>query len=244
MKAAVCLVLPDDATAADGAGWFVNPMTALGMVDTMRAEGHAALVHTAAASNLGQMLNRLCRKDGVDLVNIVRSDEQVALLRAAGAEHVCSSASPAFADDFLAALEATGATLAFDAVGGGPLAGQILSAMEGVADARIPGHRRYGSGVHKQVYIYGGLDLRPTVIDRTFGLAWGVGGWLVTPFMEKAGAERVAQLRTRIAAELRTTFASRYTRTFSLAEMIDPDCIATYSQRATGRKCLVDPSRR
>ncbi len=243
VKAAVCLVLPDDATAADGAGWFVNPMTALGMVDTMRAEGHAALVHTAAASNLGQMLNRVCRTDGVGLVNIVRNDAQMALLRAAGAGHVCNSASPTFPDDLLAALEATGATLAFDAVGGGPLAGQILSTMERVASGRLSQHNRYGSGIHKQVYIYGGLDLGPTVIDRSFGLDWGVGGWLVTPFLQKSGPDRVGQLRARIAAELKTTFASHYTRTLSLAEMIDPACIAIYSQRATGQKYLVDPSR-
>ncbi len=243
VKAADCLPLPEGATAADGAGWFVNPMTVLGMVDTMRAEGHTALVHTVGASNLGQMLNRVCRTDGIGLVNIVRSDAQGALLRAAGAAHVCNSTASGFAQDLLAALEATGATLAFDAIGGGRLAGQILAAMEQAASRRMTDHSRYGSGVHKQVYIYGGLDLGPTLIDRSFGLAWGIGGWLVTPFLEKAGAERVGQLRARVTAELTTTFASRYTATLSLADAINPDVIRTYTQRATDRKYLIDPSK-
>ena len=209
----------------------------------MRAEGHAALVHTAGASNLGQMLNRVCLKDGVGLVSIVRSPEQVELLRAAGAEHVCNSAAPVASSAASRSSRKPGATLAFDAIGGGPLAGQILGAMERVASARSSRHNRYGSGIHKQVYIYGSLDLGPTVIDRSFGLDWGVGGWLVTPFLQKAGPERAGQLRARIAAELTTTFASRYTETISLADAIDPAVIRTYDRRSTGRKYLIDPSR-
>ena len=238
-----CLPLPDGASAADGAGWFVNPMTALGMVDTMRAEGHTALVHTAASSNLGRMLARVCRADGIGLVNIVRSDEQVALLREAGAEHACNSAAPNFEGELLAALRTTGATLAFDAIGGGSLAGRILAAMERVASECLPEHNRYGSGVHKQVYIYGGLDTGPTVIERSFGLTWGVGGWLVTSFLQRTGAERMKQLRARIAAELTTTFASHYTATIPLADMIDPEVLRTYTRRSTGGKYLLDPSR-
>ncbi len=243
IRATNCLPLPDGASAADGAGWFVNPMTALGMVDTMRAEGHTALVHTAAASNLGRMLARVCRTDGIGLVNIVRSDEQVVLLREAGAEHTCNSAAPDFGSELLAALRTTGATLAFDAIGGDSLAGRILAAMERVASERLPEHSRYGSGVHKQVYIYGGLDTGPTVIERSFGLTWGIGGWLVTSFLQRAGAERMDQLRTRIAAELTTTFVSHYTATIPLADMIDPEVLRTYTRRSTGGKYLLDPSR-
>ena len=237
-----CLLLPEGATAAEGASCFVNPLTALGMVDTMRAEGHSALVHTAAASNLGQMLNRICQSDGVDLVNIVRSASQVDLLRQAGARYVCDSTVPDFTGDLINAVKATGATLGFDAIGGGRLASQILSAMETAASAGATNYSRYGSSVHKQVYIYGGLDIGPTELTRGFGMAWGIGGWLLFGFLQKAGPQRVAQLKARVAAELKTTFASHYTRTLSFTEALNPDNIAGYAKRATGEKYLIDPS--
>jgi NADPH:quinone reductase-like Zn-dependent oxidoreductase len=243
LRVADCMALPDGATAADGASCFVNPLTALGMVETMRMEGHTALVHTAAASNLGQMLNRICLKDGVKLVNIVRSAEQAALLRGIGAVHVCDSTAPNFTDDLTRAVTETGATLAFDAIGGGPLAGQILNAMETAANARAPVYSRYGSSVHKQVYIYGALDLRPTELNRAFGMMWGVGGWLLTPFLMKIGAEGREALRARVAAELKTTFASHYTQEISLHEALLPEMIMAYSKRATGEKYLINPAR-
>jgi hypothetical protein len=219
------------------------------MVETMRAENHTALVHTAAASNLGQMLVKICADDGVPLVNIVRKPEQVELLRSLGADHVCNSGSPSFKADLLDALEATSATLAFDATGGGMLASQILSGMEEAAASRAAtsttaAYSRYGSTVHKQVYVYGGLDTGPTVLHRDFGMAWGVGGWLLTPFLQRAGADTVARLRARVAAELATTFASTYTRDVSLAGMLQPDAISAYVKRATGEKFLVTPNAR
>ncbi|WP_022724513.1 zinc-binding dehydrogenase [Rhodopseudomonas sp. B29] len=239
-----CMPLPDGATAADGASSFVNPLTALGMTETMRREGHTALVHTAAASNLGQMLNRICIKDGVALVNIVRSEGQARLLRDIGAEHIVDSTSPDFMSELTKALEITGATLAFDAIGGGRLAGQILSCMEAAIIRKSKGaYSRYGSDVPKQVYIYGGLDLRPTEIVRNFGMTWGVGGWLLMPFLQKIGPEAGAKLRARVAAELKTTFASSYTRVVSLKEALSLESIATYNKRATGEKFLIDPSR-
>lgn len=241
VDAAMCLVLPDGATAKDGASSFVNPLTALGMLETMRREGHSALVHTAAASNLGQMLVKICRKDGVALVNIVRKPDQEELLRSLGALHVCNSSSPSFAADLVGALEATSATLAFDATGGGTLASQILSGMESAASATTAEYSRYGSTVHKQVYIYGALDTSPTTLTRDYGMAWGIGGWLLTPFLRKAGAEAVARLRARVAAELTTTFASAYTREVSLAGMLRPDAFNAYVKRATGEKFLVTP---
>ena len=242
VRATDCLPLPAGVTATEGAAWFVNPMTALGMLDTLRAEGHRALVHTAAASNLGQMLVKLCRREDVPLVNIVRRPGQVETLRTLGAEHVCDSSLPTFSEDLRRALQATGATLAFDAVGGGPLAGQILSAMEDAASADDPDYSRYGSTVYKQVYIYGGLDRRPRELDGWYGLAWGVGGWLMPTFLLKAGLARADELRTRIAAELKTTFASHYTRTLSLAEMLQPEHVQAYTRRATGGKFLLNPS--
>ena len=243
VKAADCLLLPEGTTAAEGAASFVNPLTALGMVETMRREGHTALVHTAAASSLGQMLNRICLADGIGLVNIVRNEEQAELLHAAGASHVCNSAAPGFLDALTEALFATGATLAFDAVGGGKLAGQILSAME-AAIARTPApYSRYGSSVNKQVYIYGSLDFGPTEITRNFGMAWGMGGWLLFPFLGTLPLADVQRLRARVVAELKTTFASHYTKVVSLREMLQPENLAVYAQRATGQKFLVDPSR-
>jgi len=242
-KAADCLVLPAGITAEDGASAFVNPLTALGMVETARMEGHKGLVHTAAASNLGQMLNRLCRADGVPLVNIVRSPEQAQILSDLGAEHIVNSAQPSFRDDLTAALKATGATLAFDAVGGGKLAGQILNGMEAVAaGASAETYNMYGSSVHKQVYIYGTLDPGPIELTRGFGMAWEVGGWLLFNFLGKVGPEVEARLKARVANEIKTTVASRYTRTISLLDALDPDVIAAYSRRATGEKFLICPS--
>jgi NADPH:quinone reductase-like Zn-dependent oxidoreductase len=241
VDAGACLVLPDGATARDGASSFVNPLTALGMVETMRREGRSALVHTAAASNLGQMLVKLCLADGIPLVNVVRKADQEELLRSLGAVHVVNSGSPSFTTDLTEALKATGATLGFDATGGGTLAGQILDAMEVAASSTAAEYSRYGSTVHKQVYIYGRLDTSPTVLDQNLGMAWGLGGWLLTPFLAKAGAETIGRLRARVAAELTTTFASTYTREVSLVGMLAPDAFNAYVKRATGEKFLVTP---
>jgi len=243
VKVELCLPLPAGTSAADGASAFVNPLTALGMCETMRREGHRALVHTAAASNLGQMLNRICIADGIGLVNVVRRDEQVALLRDAGARHVVSTASPAFAGELTDAIAATGATIAFDAIGGGRLAGQILAAMEAALARSATEYSRYGTSTLKQVYLYGGLDTGPTEIVRSFGMAWAVGGWLLFPFLQRIGVDAANALKARVARELKTTFASRYTRTVSLAGALQPDAIAEYGRRATATKVLIDPSR-
>ncbi|MFI4976780.1 MAG: zinc-binding dehydrogenase, partial [Caulobacterales bacterium] len=241
LRAADCLLLPPGTTPAEGASCFVNPLTTLGMIGTMRMEGHTALVHTAAASNLGQMLNKLCIAEGIGLVNIVRSQAQADILRHDGAAHVVDSSTPTFMDDLIAALTATGATLAFDAIGGGRLAGQILTGMEAAANARATTYSRYGSTVHKQVYIYGGLDTRPTELARAFGMAWGVGGWLLTPFLMKIGPAEGQKLRERVARELKTIFASHYTQVISLQEALKPEVMAAYNRRATGEKYLIAP---
>ncbi len=238
-----CLLLPDGATPTEGASSFVNPLTALGMVETMRNEGHKALVHTAAASNLGQMLVRICAADGVKLVNIVRSPEQVALLRGIGAEYVCDSSAPTFLADLTDALVATGATIGFDATGGGKLGGQILGCMEAALNKTAKEYSRYGSTTHKQVYLYGGLDTSPTEFVRSFGMAWGMGGWLLFPFLGKVGAARAQQLKDRVAAELKTTFASHYSKEISLAETLSAEAIADYNKRATGTKFLINPAK-
>ena len=244
IKAAQCLVLPAGTTPAEGASCFVNPLTALGMVETMRLEGHTALVHTAAASNLGQMLNKLCIKDNVMLVNIVRKPEQAGILKNAGAAYVCDSSSPTFVADLTDALVATGATLAFDATGGGRLGGQILAAMEVAANRTAKEYSRYGSTTHKQLYIYGGLDRSPTEFNRNFGMAWGIGGWLLTPFLQKIGFEAAQALRERVAAEIKSTFASTYTREVSLSEALQLDAIAVYGKQATGEKYLINPNKK
>lgn len=243
IKAADCMVLPDGTTAAEGASCFVNPLTSLGMTETMRREGQTALVHTAAASNLGQMLNKICIKDGIGLVNIVRSAEQADILRKIGATHICDSTSATFMEDLTQALIATGATLAFDAIGGGKLAGQILTCMEIAANKTAKVYSRYGSTVHKQVYIYGSLDTRPTEITRNFGMTWGVGGWLLFPFLQKIGPADAQKLRERVAAELKTTFSSHYTQIVSLPETLQLSNIAIYAKRATGEKFLINPNK-
>jgi len=242
VKAEQCLVLPEGTKPAEGASCFVNPLTALSMVETMRLEGHKALVHTAAASNLGQMLLKICQKDGVSLVNIVRKPEQAQLLRSLGAAHVCDASLPTFMEDLTQALVATGATLAFDAIGGGKLAGQILTAMEAALNRTAKEYSRYGSTTHKQVYIYGGLDTGPTEFNRSFGMAWGMGGWLLFPFLQRIGMPAAQALRERVVRELKTTFASHYSKEISLAQALQAAEIRAYGQRATGAKYLINPS--
>lgn len=236
--------LPDGASVADGASMFVNPLTALGFVETMRAEGHKAIVHTAAASNLGQMLQKICLADGIPLINVVRSQEQVDILRGIGATYVLNSKAPDFAARLTDLIEATGATIAFDAIGGGVLGSEILQAMERAAVRHMTGYNRYGSDTFKQLYIYGALDLAPTTLNRlAFGFQWSVSGWLLFPFLRKAGREVADRLRKRVVDELTTTFASRYTRTIGLAEALLPDVLRAYERKATGEKFLIDPTR-
>ena len=238
-----CLVLPEGTTAVEGASCFVNPLTVLGMVGTMRLEGHTALVHTAAASNLGQMLVKLCVNEDVPLVNVVRKREHVELLESLGATHVCDSSEPDFMAGLIDALADTGATLGFDATGGGPLPGQLLTAMEVAASRDAGGFSRYGSTTHKQVYIYGGLDRNPTVLNRSFGMAWGLGGWLLPYFLQRVGDEEAESLRQRVAAEITSTFASSYTEIVSLEEAISPEAVARYGLQATGEKFLINPNK-
>ncbi len=241
VEAQMCLPLNEGNTARDGASSFVNPLTALSMIETMKLEGHTALVHTAAASNLGQMLNRICQADGVELVNIVRKDEQATLLKDMGAKYVVNSSSDSFMPDLIDAIHATGATLAFDATGGGTLASSILTAMEAAA-ARTPGaYSIYGSVKHKQVYLYGGLDTSPTTLTRGYGMAWGVGGWLLPNFLARVGNEVAGRLRQRVADELTTTFASHYTDDISLSQALQAETVARYYAKKTGEKFLVCP---
>ncbi|MFP6654127.1 MAG: zinc-binding dehydrogenase [Myxococcota bacterium] len=243
MPAIMCLPLPDGTTPAEGASCFVNPLTALGMVETMRLEDHKALVHTAAASNLGQMLNKICLADGIDLVNIVRRDEQADLLHRIGAKIVCNSSSPDFKDELTNALAETGATLAFDATGGGKLGGQILSCMERALNRKATSYSRYGSTTYKQLYLYGRLDRSPAQLSVDYGMAWGIGGWLLPPFLEKIGAKGAARLRTRVSAEIKTTFASHYTAEISLAEALTLEAATAYGKQATGEKYLINPNK-
>lgn len=241
VNAFMCLPLEEGTTPVEGASCFVNPLTALAMVETMRAENHTALVHTAAASNLGQMLNRICINEGIALVNIVRKVEQEALLRAQGAKYVINSGSDNFYDQLTDALAETGATLAFDATGGGKLVSHILTCMEAAAVRKMTEYNRYGSDVFKQVYIYGGLDRSPTTLTRNFGFSWGLGGFLLTPFLQKAGIEKIIQMRAKVAAEIKTTFASHYTKEVSLAQALSLEAIAVYGKQATGEKYLIKP---
>lgn len=241
LGAMMCLELPDGTTPTEGAACFVNPLTSLGMVETMKREGHSALVHTAAASNLGQMLQRVCLADGIELVNVVRRTEQAELLRDLGARWVCDSSQTSFKEDLTDALAATGATIAFDATGGGKLASQILTCMEIAANRSAAEYNRYGSETHKQVYLYGSLDRSPTILNRAFGMAWGVGGWLLTPFLKQVGFETGQALRQRVAAEIKTTFASTYSHEVTLAGALQPDAIAAYGRQGTGNKFLITP---
>ena len=242
--ASSCLVMDEGITSTEAASSFVNPLTALAFVETMKMENHAALVNTAAASNLGQMLVKICKDDGIPLVNIVRKPEQVKILKDLGAEYICDTSQSDFMKDLVEAIISTGATLGFDATGGGnegKLPGQILAAMEIAANKTAKEYSRYGSDVYKQVYIYGGLDPTPTVLNRSFGLQWGLGGWLLTPMIGRIGMERFAEMRQRVVREIKTTFASHYTQEISLEDMLQPDNIKAYAKQETGAKYLVNP---
>ncbi len=236
-----CLVHHDGVSAKEAASSFVNPLTALGMVETMRMEGHTALVHTAAASALGQMLNKICIAEGVKLVNVVRNPQQANILRSIGASYVCNSSDADFKQQLLQAIDATGATLAFDAIGGGELVSDILAAMERVATKDVKGFNTYGSDVPKQVYIYGGLDFSPTVLNRAYGMTWGVGGWLLMRFLAKLQPARIAELHQRVADEIRTTFATTFTAELSFEQVLSPAFIAQYNAKKTGEKYVVNP---
>lgn len=242
MKADQCLPLPEGTTAEQGASCFVNPLTALGMTETMRRENHTALVHTAAASNLGQMLQKICLADGIPLVNVVRKQEQVDLLKGIGATHVVNTSEDSFMGDLVDALAETNATIAFDAIGGGDQGSRILTAMEQAAQRNATEFSIYGSNAFKQLYIYGGLDRGPTVLNRSFGFAWSVSGWLLPPFLAKIGNDAANGLRQRVASEITTTFASHYTDRIGLAEMLDPAVLGSYARMATGQKYLVQPN--
>jgi NADPH2:quinone reductase len=244
VPATSCLVMDEGISPAEAASSFVNPLTALSFVETMKMENHTALVHTAAASNLGQMLVKICKDDGIPLVNIVRKSEQVDLLKNLGAEYICNTSDESFMDDLVNALVTTGATLGFDATGGGnngELPGQILSAMEIAANKTAKEYSRYGSDTYKQVYIYGGLDQSPTVLKRAYGMSWGLGGWLLTPMIGRIGMEKFGQMRMRVAKEIKTTFASSYAEEISFEEMLQPETIKSYAKQATGKKYLVNP---
>ena len=238
LPASQCMAFPERITAEQAASCFVNPMTALGFMETRLMEGQRAIVHTAAASNLGQMLVRLCQADDVPLVNIVRSDEQVELLRSMGVEWALNSQSESFMKDLISALVATGATLAFDAVGGGRGVNRILTAME-IAAAQTGPWSRYGSEEPKQAYIYGQLDLTATELTRGYGWVWSVSGWLLTPFMKRAGVDVVARMQKRVLDEIDTTFVSHYSSRISLTEAITVDAVMDYGARKTGQKTLL-----
>ena len=241
VKANACLEMNEGTSAADAASCFVNPLTALGMVETMRMENHTALIHTAAASNLGQMLIKICIDEGVPLINIVRKEEHVELLKSLGATHVCNSSSDNFMSDLVEALVDTGATIGFDATGGGNLSSLLLTGMEVAANKTATEYSRYGSDSFKQVYIYGGLDRSPTTLTRSFGFSWSLGGWLLTPFIGKIGPEKFQELRQKVADEIQTTFKSNYTKEISLEGVLEIENIAEYAQQATGQKYLITP---
>ena len=241
-----CLVMEEGTTPKEAASSFVNPLTALSFIETMKMENHSAIVHTAAASNLGQMLVKICKDDGIPLVNIVRKQEQVDILKNIGAEYVCNTSDPDFMKTLVKAVVETGATLGFDATGGGnngELPGQILSAMEIAANKNSKEYSRYGSETYKQVYIYGGLDQSPSILKRSYGMSWGLGGWLLTPMLGKIGMDKFQIMRKRIAKELKTTFASTYIQEISLEEMLQPEIINSYAEHKTGNKYLVNPQK-
>lgn len=242
VPAQACIVHNKRTSAKNAASSFVNPLTALGMVETMRMEGHTALVHTAAASSLGQMLNKICLAQGISLVNIVRSQQQVNILKEIGAPYICDSSSETFKADLYQAIDETGATLAFDAIGGGEIVSDILTAMEQSGSKDVIGFNTYGSEANKQVYVYGGLDISPSTLNRAYGMTWGIGGWLLMRFLSKLKPEQVGQLQKKVADEINTTFACAFTQELSFEQAMTPEIILQYNAKKTGEKYLINPN--
>jgi NADPH:quinone reductase-like Zn-dependent oxidoreductase len=239
---AACAPLPDAVSCRDAADVFCNPMTVMAMVEEVKLAGQRAMIHTAAASNLGQMLVRVCAEDGIELVNVVRRAEQADLLRGMGARYVVNSTEPTFAKDLAAAVCATGATIAFDAIGGGDMAGTLHRAMEEAEAAKMPAYSPYGSPTPKHVHIYGYLDRSPTVLDvDAYGMQWNVGLWFQGATLAKVSQERVGALLGRVIAGLNGPFASHFAHVVSLDQMLDPEVMAGYARQATGEKYLIDP---
>jgi NADPH:quinone reductase-like Zn-dependent oxidoreductase len=242
IDATECAALPDGVSTREGAALFCNPLTALAIAETVRLEGGHALIHTAAASNLGQMLVKICREDGLALVNVVRRQEQADLLKSLGAEHVCNSSAPGFDEELRAAIAATGATMAFDAIGGGDSVAMLHRAMEDVAVSRLGFYSPYGSMEPKQVLIYGHLDRSPIALNGDeYGMDWTVRQWAMPQTMARVGPERADELRQRILDGLKTTFASHFSREISLAEALDPTILQAYARQGTGEKYLINP---
>ncbi|PPR76922.1 MAG: hypothetical protein CFH01_01774 [Alphaproteobacteria bacterium MarineAlpha2_Bin1] len=244
VKAKSCLVMSDGTSAREAASSFVNPLTALGFIETMKLENHKAIVHTAAASNLGKMLVKLCKNESIPLINIVRSAKQVENLKKIGAEFVLNMNDNLFMEDLINAIKETGATLGFDATGGGndgKLVGQILSSMEIAASTKSKEYLMYGSESFKQIYIYGVLDRNPIVLKNSFGFYWGIGGWLLMPMIKKFGLVAFQNMREKVAREIKTTFRSEYKKIISFEEMLQPEIIRDFSRQSTGEKYLLDP---
>ncbi|MCH1568874.1 MAG: zinc-binding dehydrogenase [Alphaproteobacteria bacterium] len=239
----MCLPHKDDTTANEAASSYVNPLTALGFIETLKAEGHKAMVHTAAASNLGQMVLKLCQQEGIDIICVIRSDEQAKILKDLGAKYIVDSTADDFNAQLVDAMADTEATLGFDAIGAGDMADTLLSSMERALSRNASGLNTYGSDQHKQVYIYGRLAQGAVTLGQSYGMHWGLGGWLLTPFLQKAGLEKLAEMQTRVADEIKTTFASHITDELTLSEAIDPENIARYMPKKTGEKYLIKPQK-
>ena len=243
VKVADCVPLPGTVSVRQGAAAFCNPLTALAIAETAKLEGHSALIQTAAASNLGQMLVKICREDDVPLVNIVRREEQVEMLRAIGGENIVNSSDADFRDQLRAAVTRTGARIAFDAIGGGTMVAELLMAMEDVALARMTEYSPYGSHEAKQVYIYGHLDPSPTMLaHEDYGLLWDVRNWYMPATMGRVGPERAAEIQTRAIQGITSTFVSHFSHEISLTQALDPETMRDYSRMASGQKYLINPT--
>lgn len=238
--AAMCLPLGDH-SSEDGASAFVNPMTALGFAENAKMDGQKAIVHTAAASNLGQMLIKICQEDDIELVNIVRKAQHVDLLKGLGAKHVVNSSDDDFMQQLRTAIDATDAFYGFDPIGGGHATDNVFKAMEQVAVSKMTEYNRYGSNQQKRMFIYGRLDLGPTILTPSYGFGWTLSGWLLTPFLANAGMETVGRMRQRVLENLTTTFASSYKAKVNLEQMLEKDAVIDYRAMKTGEKYLVTP---
>ena len=236
----MCLPLGDHSAEA-GASSFVNPMTALGFAENAKMEGQSAILHTVGASNLGQMLNRICIEDGLGLVNIVRKDDQAELLKSQDATHVVNSSDNDFMKQLRDAIEDTSAFFGFDPIGGGKMVDSCFKAMEQVAVANMKEYSRYGSNQAKRMFIYGRLDVSPTTLTPSYGFGWTLSGWLLFPFLQHAGQETMARMRKRVLDNLTTTFASSYKAKVDLEAMLTKDAILDYREMKTGQKYLVTP---
>ncbi len=241
VRAADCVALPEGVTSSEAAAAFINPTTALCMLDTARSHGQDALIFTAAASSLGRMMHRLCVQENVEFIGVVRGPEALERVRAQGVRYAFDLTSESFVEQLTEAITGTGATLAFDAIAGGDIVSTLLRCMESASRQSETPSGHYGSARQKRVYIFGNCWVLSTVLKRDFGLSYSVSGWLLYHYLDNVSQSRRLDMQRRVVEGLSGIFSTEYVAEISLLQLLDPDVMRAYAAKETAGKHLLRP---